>query len=158
MRPTLRYSSHIALAVCAAATIGLLLWPAGSVPAPQRRSDPAYTGPVIELRRAAASPGFPIRTARPSADAEPERPTHPAPALVGLAGGAAYLRSSANGETVRIARGGELDGWTVVSIGARAVSLRGHGGERRLELFAAASADAPTPGTSPTSPQPTQGQ
>jgi hypothetical protein len=56
------------------------------------------------------------------------------PTLVGIAGSAVYLRGS-TGETTRVLRGEEIDGWKLVSVRDRTAVIRGPGGDRTLALF-----------------------
>lgn len=144
MRLSLQYAPHLILAGCVVATAGLLAWPAPPAAVPSAPVAQAYAGPVLEVRRVSPDPRFPLRLQSRFASSDPAPATEPAPILVGVAGGLAYLRSSTTGEVESLALGGEIDGWTLASVAPRAVTLRGASGERRLELFARIAESAPT--------------
>jgi hypothetical protein len=139
-----KYALPPFLALCAVLTFGLLLWPARSLPAAVSGPSPRYRGadfvqnPVARLSN--------ISVSLSGTEAAPSAPMVETPSLLGVAGSSAYLRSQATGETSRVAVGDELDGWKVLSVGARSVTLRGPKGDRRLGLFAAPPAARSTSG------------
>ena len=153
MKHVRRFWLQGVLALCAVATIGLLIWPAGSAdlaPAPPAER---YSGPDLQTRRGGPVPGFAIRlsSATDSAAAAPP-PVEALPVLVGIAGRQAYLRSAATGEVERVSIGQEIDGWRLVSVGARSANLRGASGDKRIEMFSVPADPVPF-----VAPQPTPG-
>lgn len=132
------------LAACALITLALLLIPGredAPVPPP---SEPRYAGGDFQARPASRLPAFILSLSGAAATAAPPVSAQPLPTLVGLAGRSAYLRGASSGETERITVGGEFEGWRVVEIGVRAVTLRGPAGDKRLELFTLPDADTDT--------------
>jgi len=129
------------LAACALITLALLLipgWRDAPVPPP---SEPRYAGGDFQARPASRLSAF-ILSLSGAADTAPSPVNaQPLPTLVGLAGRSAYLRGASSGATERISVGGEFEGWRVIAIGVRAVTLRGPAGDKRLELFALPAAD-----------------
>jgi hypothetical protein len=124
------------LGLCALLTLGLLVWPAG---ASDRVGPPAserYAGPDIETRRGGPVRGFALRFGGPAAAPAAAPPPEALPVLVGIAGRRAYLRSPGSGEVEGVAIGQEIDGWRLVAVSARAATLRGPDGDRRIEMFA----------------------
>lgn len=141
MKLARQYWLQAILGLCTMITIGLILWPANSgdpapTPTPER-----YAGPDIQTRKGGRMPGFAIRlrSGTGEASAAPQ-PIEALPVLVGIAGRRAYLRSATTGEVERVTIGQEIDGWRLVSVGARSASLRGPSGDRRIEMFSASGA------------------
>ena len=155
-----RYGLPGLLGLCALLTLGLLLWPAGVAdPVGPPKAD-RYAGPDIETRRGGPVVGFALRLGRPAAPPQAAPPPEALPVLVGIAGRRAYLRSTAGGEVERVSVGQEIDGWRLVAVSARAATLRGPDGDRRIEMFATqpdpARGGGAQPATGPT-PPPIQG-
>lgn len=151
--PLRRYWLQALLGVCGLVTIALLAWPAGSETASGAAAAPRYAGPVFAARKAGAPLGFPLQLTTANALSTASTAAEPLPVLVGLAAGQAYLRSAATGEVERVRRGQSVDGWQVVAVGARSVTVRGSSGDERLDLFKptppAAAAEAVPPGGVP---------
>jgi hypothetical protein len=132
------------MGLCTLLTLGLLIWPTGG---PDPAAPPAaerYAGPDIETRRGGPVLGFALRLGGPAAAPEAAPAPEALPVLVGIAGRQAYLRS-ASGEVERVSIGQEIDGWRLVAVSARAATLRGPDGDRRIEMFAAGSGTATAP-------------
>jgi len=153
------------LGLCAAVTLALLLWPIEAAGPKRPPTADRYSGADHPARNGATVAGFALRL-QAAADAEAAPVVESVPALVGIAGGRAYLRSTVSGEVEGLAVGLSIDGWNVTAVGRRAVTLRGASGERRLELFArpatapepeTAPAPDPSPTPSPAAPSPAQG-
>ena len=129
------YWLHGVLGACALLTLALILVPqsenAPAAPPQEKR----FAGRDFEARPAARLQNFVLSLSAPAAAASPAN-AEPLPTLVGLAGRSVYLRSASSGETERLSVGQEFDGWRLVAVGARAITLRGPAGDRRLELFA----------------------
>lgn len=141
------------LALCAVATIGLLVWPAGSADLAPAPPVELHSGPDLQTRRSGPVPGFAIRLTSATDPVSAAPPTVEAlPVLVGIAGRRAYLRSAATGEVERVSIGQEIDGWRLVSVGARSANLRGASGDKRIEMFS-----APADPATAVAPQPTPG-
>lgn len=139
-----RYWLHGLLGLCALLTLGLLAWPTGAARPSRPPAAERYAGPDIGTRRGGPVRDFALRlgsgpAAPPEAAPQPEA----LPVLVGIAGRRAYLRN-AGGEVERISVGQEIDGWRLVAVSARAATLRGPAGDRRIEMFAS----GPGPATS----------
>jgi hypothetical protein len=88
--------------------------------------------------------------------AEPAPPPAPPPALVGVAvagrGRAVALARGANGETLTLARGEAIDGWTVVAIGRDGATFEREGTRHTAQLdFANRTAATPPTPVPPTS-------
>lgn len=149
------------LGLCAVVTVGLLVWPAASAAPPARPPADHYRGPDIETRRVGPVSKFALRLASPDlpAPATPEA-VEAVPVLVGVAGRRAYLRSAATGEVEGVSIGASIDGWRLVSVSARAATLRGATGDKRVQMFAPTSATsqpeagvaAATPASPPAAP------
>lgn len=139
------------LGLCALLTLGLLAWPTGAARPSRPPAAERYAGPDIETRRGGPVVGFALRLGGPAALPEAAPPPEALPVLVGIAGRRAYLRN-AGGEVERVSIGQEIDGWRLVAVSARAATLRGPNGDRRIEMFAsgpdpaASDATAPHPG------------
>lgn len=134
MRRLGAYWLHAVLGVCALATLALVLAPLPEAATAAAPRSARYVGADFEIRTAARLSNFVLSLSAPAAATPTE--SVPVPTLVGLAGRSAYFKSAASGEMERISIGEELDGWRLVGIGARAVTLRGSTGDRRLDLFA----------------------
>ncbi len=134
------------LGLCAVATVGLLVWPADSAPPLPRAVAEHYRGPDLETRRTGPVPKFPLRLASPNAPAAPPEAVEAVPVLVGVAGRRAYLRSASTGEVEGVSVGASIDGWRLVSVSARAATVRGANGDKRVEMFAPVPV-TPGPGT-----------
>lgn len=132
------------LGLCALLTLGLLVWPAGAADPVGPPAAERYAGPDIETRRGGPIRGFALQLGGPAAAPEAAPAPESLPVLVGIAGRQAYLRS-ASGEVERVSIGQEIDGWRLVAMGARAATLRGPDGDRRIEMFAAGSGTATAP-------------
>ncbi|HYC98456.1 hypothetical protein [Brevundimonas sp.] len=133
------------LGLCALVTLLLLVWPAAAARPAAAPAAERYLGPDHQTRRGGPMTGFAIRLG--STDALSDAPAPAAvPALVGLAGRRAWLRSAATGEVEGVAVGQTLDGWRLVAVTTRTVTLRGPEGDRRLEVFAAGPPPTPAPG------------
>ncbi len=142
------------LGLCTLLTLGLLFWPAGAADPVGPPAAERYAGPDIETRRGGPVVGFALRLGGPAAPPEAAPPPEALPVLVGIAGRSAYLRN-AGGEVERVSIGQEIDGWRLVGVAARAATLRGPDGDRRIEMFTAGS---PVPATGPVDAvPPTQG-
>lgn len=138
------------MGLCAVITLGLVAWPTGAArPVPPAAAE-RYAGPDIETRRGGPVVGFALRLEGPDAAPQAAPPPEALPVLVGIAGRWAYLRSTASGEVDRVSIGQEIDGWRLVAVSARAATLRGPDGDRRIEMFAVASeASVATEGATP---------
>jgi hypothetical protein len=133
------------LGLCALLTLGLLVWPASAADPVARPAVARYSGPDIETRRGGPVSGFALRLAGPPAAPPAATPPEALPVLVGIAGRRVYLRSPGSDEVVGVSIGQSLDGWRLVGVGARAATLSGPDGDRRIAMFAAG---AGSPGTS----------
>lgn len=142
MTRVLIYWPHLVLAGCLALAAALAFWPA-SAKTQVRKAEPAYSGGLFQPRRTSEESGFPFRSGAIDAASGPS--LAPAPALVGVAGGAAYLRSAVTGEVGRFSPGAMLDGWRISAVGRRHVIIAGATGDQRLELFSAAAEGATAP-------------
>lgn len=135
--------SHGLAGFCALTTVALLVWPMASPAIKHDTPTPSYAGPAHPARRASPVVGLPIRLTYNAGPAAVVTPAAEAvPALVGISGRSAYLRSAATGEVERVQIGQTIDGWRLVAVSARTATLRGASGDRRLEMFAAASPEA----------------
>lgn len=136
------------LGLCALLTLGLLAWPTGAArpasPPPAER----YVGPDLVTRRSGPVLGFALRLAGPDAAPQATPPPEALPVLVGIAGRRAYLRS-AGGDVEGVSIGQEIDGWRLVTVSARAATLRGPEGDRRIEMFAVAADPAASGSAAP---------
>jgi hypothetical protein len=153
-----RHRLHAALALCALLTLALILWPRPAAPSAQPPARLHYAGDDFQAQPGGRLQGF-VLTLSSSAAAVAAPSAEPLPVLVGIVGRSAYLRSVATGEITRVPVGQDLDGWRLVSVGARAVTLRGASGDRRVELFAAppAAPEGDAPPTTAPSPVETGG-
>ena len=142
-----RYWLHGLLGLCALLTLGLLAWPTGAARPPGPPAAERYAGPDIETRRGGPVVGFALRLGGPATAPEAAPPPEALPVLVGIAGRRAYLRN-AGGEVERVSIGQSIDGWRLVAVSARAATLRGPDGDRRIEMFAVA-ADPAASGAAP---------
>jgi hypothetical protein len=135
-----------ALYVCAAALLLsalILFWPSTQHAMTERGSEPErWTGPLHQMVRTSQVRQSALRLPGSEIPVQPDIPAarSQAPTLVGVAisGRArlAYLRTS-GGEVERIGVGQTLDGWRVVSISERTVTLESNGNRLPLRLYAA---------------------
>lgn len=129
------------LGLCALITVCLLVWPSASAAPLPRPAAEHYSGPNIEMRRSGPVSKFPLRLVSPNAVATATpKPIEAVPVLVGVAGRRAYLRSTVTGEVEGVTVGASIDGWRLVSVSARTATLRGTGGDKRVEMFATPTA------------------
>lgn len=123
------------LGVCAAVSGVIFAWPSGGN-APVIAAQPErYSGPVFADRKGGVLPAFPVLLTAPDAAEAPPPVAEALPILVGIANGQAYLRSAAAGEVERIARGQSVDGWRLVYIGGRSVTLTNGETEQEVAMF-----------------------
>lgn len=134
MTPLRRHWLAGVLVLCATLTLGLLFWPRGAAGPARSPVAERYTGPNIETRRSGPMRGFALRLAGPDAGPQATLAVEALPVLVGIAGRRAYLRGT-DGEVERVSIGQEIDGWRLVAVSARAATLRGPNGDRRVEMF-----------------------
>lgn len=153
MKISVRHWLPALLGLSAVVTVGLLVWPATSATPSARPPADHYRGPDIETRRAGPVSKFALRLASPDspAAAAPEA-IEAVPVLVGVAGQRAYLRSAATGEVEGVSIGASIDGWRLVSVSARAATLRGATGDKRVQMFAPTSAAPPEAGVAAATP------
>lgn len=130
----------------------LLVWPIGAGPVVPAPAPEVFRGPDQKTNRGSPVTQSAIRLSS-GASAQEARPVaQPTPTLVGIAGGQAYLKSIDSGEIERAGVGGTVDGWKVVAVGNRTVTLRGGAGDQRLRLFEkpnVAPASGPAPAAAP---------
>ena len=141
------------LGLCALLTLGLLAWPTGAARPNAPPAADRYAGPDLGTRRGGPVQGFALRLAGSDAAPQAAPPPEALPVLVGIAGRRVYMRG-ADGEVERVSIGQELDGWRLVAVTARAATLRGPGGDRRIEMFAAEIAAPATTAAGETPPVP----
>lgn len=120
---------------CAAFSAGLMFWPQAQAAPPTDKRTSAYGGVEHQLRKTGARPGAAVFVLIGSAQPAQVAPQAASPALVGIVGRSAYLKSTSSGETVNVSVGESLDGWKVASVRGRAVTLEGPGGRREVSLF-----------------------
>lgn len=120
----------------------VVLWPLPS-PKDDRAAPPAaYRGAEHQTLSVSRARDVPFRLAGTEGPA-PSSPN--APRLVGLAAGdRAYLRSASTGDVSAVRLNETVDGWTLIAIGARSVTLRAGQDTRTLALFAAAAQQDPS--------------
>lgn len=139
------------LAACALVALVVVVWPLPSSSGAEKVEAENYRGPEHQTRQVTSrvvSPVFQLTTA--SAPTPAPVAAAAAPTLVGLVGGReAYLRSAASGQVSRVTRGAAIDGWRVVAVGDRTVTVRLNGEPRVLNLF---SPTAPIAPASPVTP------
>lgn len=138
---------------CAAFSAGLMFWPQAQAVPPTDKRTSAYGGVEHQVRKTGAGPGEAVFVLTGSAQSAQVAPQAASPALVGIVGRSAYLKSASSGETVSVSIGESLDGWKLAALRGRTVTLEGPGGRREMSLFeklARASENAPTDGIQPT--------
>lgn len=140
----LRNAPNVFCAGCLAVTAVILAWPAHEPAAPAKPRSPKYRGVDHRSIRAsmAAPPAF---TFSVNAAEEAAAPSASALHLVGIAGARAWLRSSTSGEVTAVRAGDDVDGWRILGVAARSVTVRGPGGEQRLTLFSPAPVASAAP-------------
>lgn len=137
------------LGLCAVLTLALLFWPVGvAVPATASTAE-RYLGADHSARNGGRVARFALRLQAVGADEAAPAAVEALPILVGLAGRRAYLRAPDTGEIEGVSIGQALGGWRLVAVTARTATVRGTGGDRRLELFSVATAP-PAPTATPT--------
>lgn len=141
------------LMLLALTTVALLVWPRGEA-APATPTATRYTGPDFPARKTTSPRSFPIRVGGDREDAPQPVTAQALPVLTGIAGGSAYLRSTATGEVQRLTRGESLDGWRLLSVRSREVVLGNGETEQRLALFAPTTSPTPAPSPAAVQPQP----
>tara|TARA_R110002051_G_scaffold41530_7_gene86133 strand:- start:19271 stop:19747 length:477 start_codon:yes stop_codon:yes gene_type:complete len=158
MTPVQRRNAYVFGTVCSVLTLGLLAWPVRPTQEPAPNTGSHYAGPEYAARRTAPSTiAAPLRlTSSQPVEAVPATPVIAAPTLIGLLGSRqAYLRSATSGEVERVPIGGEIDGWRVIAITGRAVTVNRPGNQQKLQLF---NVDKQMPSVgSPDSPPETAG-
>ena len=123
------------LGVCAVVSGVIFAWPSGgNAPVVAAQPEP-YSGPIFADRKGGFLPGFPLHLTAPGAAETPPPVAEALPILVGIANGQAYLRSAASGEVDRVARGQTIDGWQVIYVGGRSVTLSSGQAEREVAMF-----------------------
>ena len=135
MRISLPKLAVVWLCGCAAVSAGLLSWP--QVQTAQPKTEPArvYGGVEHQVRKAGTRPGDAAFVFTSNPTTPQATPQAASPALVGIVGRAAYLKSASSGETVSVAVGESLDGWKVTAVRGRTVTLEGPGGHHEMSLF-----------------------
>lgn len=140
------------LVLLALTTAGLLVWPQGEA-APATRTATRYVGPNFPARETTAPRGFSIRIGGVREDMAQPAPDQALPVLTGIASGSVYLRSATTGEVQRLTQGDSLDGWRLLSVRAREVTVGNGEAEQRLTLFAATvPPSTPAPASTPSTP------
>jgi hypothetical protein len=129
------YWAQALLGVCAIVAGVIFAWPLGRIAPVVAAQSERYGGPVFGDHKGGVLPGFPLRLIGPGAAEAPPPAAEALPVLVGLANGQAYLRSAATGEIVRVVRGQSIDGWLIVYVGGRRVTLSNGQTEREVAMF-----------------------
>lgn len=120
---------------CAAASAGLVFWPQAQAAPPTDKRTSVYGGVEHEVRKTGARSGDTVFVLTGSAQPTQMAPQAASPALVGIVGRSAYLKSASSDETVSVSIGESLDGWKVAAVRGRTVTLEGPGGRREMSLF-----------------------
>lgn len=118
------------------------LWPAADPINTQPPSAARYSGPMLEPARSGVTPMPSLRLISVGgADAVAPPPAVAVPGLVGVittgAARAAYLKSAQSGAVERVAVGGEMDGWLLVTVAVSSATLERDGQRAVARLFAA---------------------
>lgn len=150
---------------CALVSAGIAFWPQTKVITPANNEITAYSGVEHELRKTSA-PSEAIFILAGSVTPTQAAPQAASPILVGIVGRSAYLKSSSSGETANYNVGESLDGWKLLAVRARTITLEGPAGKRDISLFEKPVDDATQAGLStthsnmpigPTAPPPPSG-
>ncbi len=141
----------IGMAACGICVIGLLAWPIARPKSSPESSDGPYRGAEHQTLQVASQTSTAVFRLSSSNEPVVVTSVSATPTLVGVVGGReAYLRSSVSGEVTRVSAGALIDGWRVIGIDARSVTVAMGQERQRLTLFARAT--QATVGT----PQPAQ--
>ena len=136
------------LAGCCLVAVGLAVWPASPAKESASRAVQPYRGPAHRVLPVAVQEGAQVFRLSTSSEPILASPASPTPTLLGIAGGRAYLKTS-SGNAERVGPGSMADGWRVVSVGSRSVTIAAAEKRVELRLFAMTqpSPGAPSPPT-----------
>lgn len=132
MKLTMETMSRAVLVGCLLLAGTIYLLPTGAADSPPATPE-AFKGQIAEAR-VTSIPATAAFTFAESAATPAAVEAVALPRLVGIAGNAAYLRGT-SGTAERVGVGSELDGWRVVRIEEKAVTLTDGDRTERLEMF-----------------------
>lgn len=132
MKLTMETGARAVLVGCLLLAGAIYLLPMGAAESPLATPE-TFEGQIAEARATSIPATAAFTFAESAALPEVVEPVA-LPRLVGIAGNSAYLRGT-SGTAERVGVGGELDGWRVVRIDEKAVTLTDGDRTERLALF-----------------------